>query len=64
MLLESTVLSLPAYACGPMEYLGEKGEVLRQDSPSSLHQTYLRFCKEHQIVPVDLTGRRPPDSTS
>lgn len=50
------VVHITAY--GPMDYLGENGEVLRQDSPSSLHEAYLRYCKEHRIAPLDLTGRR------
>jgi quercetin dioxygenase-like cupin family protein len=39
---------------GAMEYLGEDGQVLRRDTPSSLHETYLRFCSENGLAPREL----------
>jgi 2,4'-dihydroxyacetophenone dioxygenase len=39
---------------GAMEYIGDDGEVLRRDSASSLHQTYLRYCEEHGLSPAKL----------
>jgi quercetin dioxygenase-like cupin family protein len=51
---EPAVVHITAY--GAMEYLAENGEVLRRDSPSSLRETYLRFCAENGIEPLDLGG--------
>jgi 2,4'-dihydroxyacetophenone dioxygenase len=39
---------------GAMEYLGEDGTVLRRDTPSSLHEIYLRFCDGNGLAPVEL----------
>ena len=39
---------------GAMEYLGDDDQVLRRDTASSLHQTYLRYCEEHNLTPVNL----------
>lgn len=41
---------------GAMEYLGENGEILRRDTASSLHETYLRFCRDNALEPLDLGG--------
>jgi 2,4'-dihydroxyacetophenone dioxygenase len=41
---------------GAMEYLGAGGEVLRRDSASSLRKTYLRYCAEQGLTPLDLGG--------
>ena len=38
-------------AFGAMEYLGEQGEVLRRDTPSSLQERYERYCAEHGLTP-------------
>lgn len=32
---------------GAMEYLGDDGEVLRRDTPSSLYEIYLRYCRSN-----------------
>jgi hypothetical protein len=39
---------------GSMEYLGENDEVLRRDTPSSLHQRYLDYCASAGLTPVAL----------
>jgi quercetin dioxygenase-like cupin family protein len=39
---------------GAMEYLGEDGAVLRRDTPSSLHEAYLRFCEASGVTPLEL----------
>jgi 2,4'-dihydroxyacetophenone dioxygenase len=39
---------------GAMEYLGDDGEVLRRDTPSSLHEAYLRFCEANGLTPLEL----------
>ena len=49
---EPVVVHITSY--GAMEYLGENGEVLRRDSPSSLRETYLRYCADNEITPLDL----------
>jgi quercetin dioxygenase-like cupin family protein len=41
---------------GAMEYLGEGGTVRRRDSPSSLRETYVRYCLERGLTPLDLGG--------
>jgi 2,4'-dihydroxyacetophenone dioxygenase len=51
---EPAVVLITAF--GPMDYLGEDGTVLRRDSPSSLRETYLRYCGDHGLVPLDLGG--------
>lgn len=39
---------------GPMEYLDENGRVLRRDTASSLHETYLRYCQKNGVTPLAL----------
>lgn len=39
---------------GAMEYLDDRGEVLRKDTASSLRDVYLRYCREQGIAPLDL----------
>ena len=39
---------------GAMEYLGEDGTVLRRDTPSSLLETYLSYCKANGVTPLEL----------
>jgi quercetin dioxygenase-like cupin family protein len=39
---------------GAMEYLGDDGEVLRRDTPASLHDIYLRFCEANGLTPLEL----------
>jgi 2,4'-dihydroxyacetophenone dioxygenase len=34
---------------GAMEYIGANGEVTRRDTPSSLYETYVRFCTENNL---------------
>ncbi len=41
---------------GAMEYLGENDEVLRRDTASSLHETYVRYCRDNTLEPLDLGG--------
>jgi 2,4'-dihydroxyacetophenone dioxygenase len=35
---------------GAMEYLGADGAVTRRDTPSSLYETYVRFCEENNLT--------------
>jgi 2,4'-dihydroxyacetophenone dioxygenase len=39
---------------GAMEYIGADGEVTRRDTPSSLYETYIRFCTENNLTPAVL----------
>ena len=39
---------------GAMEYLGENDEVLVRHTPDSLRETYLRYCREHGVTPLEL----------
>lgn len=39
---------------GAMEYIGADGEVTRRDTPSSLYETYIRFCTENKLTPAVL----------
>jgi len=41
---------------GAMEYLDDRGNVLRRDNESSLRDAYLKYCSEHDIAPLDLGG--------
>jgi quercetin dioxygenase-like cupin family protein len=48
------VVQIVAY--GAMEYLDERGEVLQRDTPSSLLDAYLRYCRDNGLVPAELGG--------
>ncbi|HEX3578460.1 MAG TPA: hypothetical protein VHY33_07840 [Thermoanaerobaculia bacterium] len=37
---------------GAMEYIGADGEVTRRDTPSSLYETYARFCADNNLTPA------------
>jgi 2,4'-dihydroxyacetophenone dioxygenase len=39
---------------GAMDYIGPDNEVLVSHSPSSLRDTYLRYCEEHGLTPLEL----------
>jgi 2,4'-dihydroxyacetophenone dioxygenase len=39
---------------GAMEYLDDDGAVLRRDTPSSLRETYLRYCAANGLAPLEL----------
>ncbi len=52
----AAVIYIVAY--GAMEYLGADGEVLRRDSPASLREIYLRYCRENGLPPLPLGGDR------
>ena len=39
---------------GAMEYIGADGEVTRRDTPSSLYETYIRFCTDNNLTPAVL----------
>jgi len=39
---------------GAMEYIGTDGEVTRRDTPSSLYDTYIRFCTDNNLTPAVL----------
>jgi 2,4'-dihydroxyacetophenone dioxygenase len=41
-------------SCGAMEYLGGDDQILRRDTPASLRDIYLRYCREHGIEALDL----------
>ena len=43
---------------GAMEYLGPNGDVVKRDGASSLRDTYLRYCAENGVAPLDLGGTR------
>lgn len=49
---EPVVVHITAF--GAMDYLGPNDEVKSCDSASSLRDTYLRFCRENGVAPVDL----------
>lgn len=39
---------------GAMEYLGEGGRVLRRDTPESLRELYLSYCRAQAVAPLAL----------
>jgi 2,4'-dihydroxyacetophenone dioxygenase len=41
---------------GVMEYLDDQGEVVQRDSTDSLRESYLRYCTDNGLSPVDLDG--------
>ena len=41
---------------GVMEYLDEHGDVVQRDSTETLRESYLRYCKDNGLEPVDLDG--------
>jgi 2,4'-dihydroxyacetophenone dioxygenase len=41
---------------GVMEYLDDRGEVVQRDSTDTLRETYVRYCKDNGLEPVDLDG--------
>jgi 2,4'-dihydroxyacetophenone dioxygenase len=49
---EPVVVHVVAY--GAMDYLGADGATLRSDSPSSLRDLYLRYCRENGLTPLAL----------
>jgi quercetin dioxygenase-like cupin family protein len=51
---EPVVVHIIAY--GAMEYLGDKGEVLKRDTPSSLREVYFRYCSDNALAVFDLGG--------
>lgn len=53
---EPVVVHITAF--GDMEYLGERGEVLRRDGARSLREIYLRHCADNGCAPLDLGGTR------
>lgn len=53
---EPVVVHITAF--GAMEYLDERGEVLRRDTPSSLLEVYRRYCAEHGLAPGQPGGAR------
>jgi 2,4'-dihydroxyacetophenone dioxygenase len=52
--IEPVVVHIAAY--GAMEYLGDRDEVLRRDTPSSLLEIYRCYCEENGIPSADLVG--------
>lgn len=51
---EPVIVQITAY--GEMEYLDKAGRVVQRDSPSSLRESYRRFCVENGLQPLDLGG--------
>jgi quercetin dioxygenase-like cupin family protein len=51
---DPVVVHIIAY--GAMEYLGENGEVLKCDTPSSLREVYFRYCIDNALAALDLGG--------
>lgn len=43
---------------GAMEYLGERGEVVRRDTESTLYDAYATYCRDHGLAPLDLGAER------
>jgi 2,4'-dihydroxyacetophenone dioxygenase len=41
---------------GVMEYLDEQGDVVQRDTTETLRESYLRYCKDNGLEPVDLDG--------
>ena len=41
---------------GVMEYLDDQGEVVQRDSTETLRESYLRYCNDNGLEPVDLDG--------
>jgi len=39
---------------GAMEYLADDDTVVRRDSPATLRETYLRYCRENGLTAIDL----------
>ena len=39
-----------------MEYLDDQGEVVQRDSTETLRESYLRYCNDNGLEPVDLDG--------
>jgi hypothetical protein len=39
---------------GVMEHLDDRGAVVQRDSTETLRDTYVRYCKDNGIEPVDL----------
>lgn len=55
---EPVIVHITAH--GTMEYLDENDEVVASDGTSSLRETYLRYCAENGLTPLDLGGERRP----
>jgi len=49
---EPVIVSITSF--GAMEYLGDNDEVLVRHTPESLRETYLRYCRDNDLTPLDL----------
>ena len=41
---------------GVMEYLDQQGDVIQRDSTETLRESYVRYCNDNGLEPVDLDG--------